>query len=137
MIYGKVVYDNNKMFISSLGLKSLVLNTLHHQSALYSKSFFNNFKYDQKYKVIADYELTLRVFTGKYSCLKIDELIAMCSSGGISSTSNDIVNYIDAYKIRASYVNNVINIILLIIGVANSVYKNKMQCKCINIKTIL
>ncbi|MDM3862941.1 MAG: glycosyltransferase family 2 protein, partial [Aphanizomenon gracile PMC644.10] len=54
IIFGDVLYMNSYYFKSQLNYKILLRNTLHHQSCFYSKYLFNDFRYQDIYKICAD-----------------------------------------------------------------------------------
>jgi len=86
IVYGNVVYDNGKSFKSVFGFKTLLNNTIHHQSAFYNKKLFTTFRYDLNYRLISDYELNLLIFinNGQKDSLLIPEIISRCTDGGQS-----------------------------------------------------
>lgn len=71
---------------SYLGLKTLLINTLHHQGCFYHKSLFTNFRFSTELSAIADYELTLRCFILKARIIRIPSILAICSPYGISNS---------------------------------------------------
>lgn len=92
-INGKIIYTDGNIVKSVFGIKMLLHNTLHHQGTFYNKRLFENFKYDLTFKIIADYELNLKLYLTKNNnhCI-INNLIANCRNDGISHTqlSNSI-----------------------------------------------
>ena len=59
-----------------------------HPSLYLKRSVLLNIKFDEKYKVIADYNLVLTLINENYSYVYIDKILANYRIGGISSTSN-------------------------------------------------
>lgn len=102
VVYGNVMFDTGHIMRSKIGLRCLFENRLHHQSAFYHCSLFAEFRYNQKFRICADYELTLRIYLQKQPSLYVPFTIAIFASGGISSklTSDDI------NSIRGIYLNN-------------------------------
>lgn len=84
LIAGKIVYDTQQEVTSSIGLKTLFHNTVHHQSAFYSKNLFTVWRYDLSFDLIADYELNLLLYLTQSQTTMVNELIAFCQEGGIS-----------------------------------------------------
>jgi glycosyltransferase involved in cell wall biosynthesis len=87
-ISGNVVYNTGRKFLSKFSFKMLLNNTVHHQSIFYHRSLFSNFRYDTAFKLIADYELNIRLYrnrkTLKYKF--IDRTISICYASGASRT---------------------------------------------------
>jgi len=88
VVFGQVLFDNNYKMSSYLGKRTMLQNTLHHQSAFYNSRVFFNFRYDSSLKILADYELNLQLFVKKSPTLYISKVIAICSTGGASSEFN-------------------------------------------------
>lgn len=85
-IYGNVVYNTGRNFLSGFGPKMLLNNTIHHQSIFYHRSLFKDFRYDTRFKLIADYELNLRLYQARrlLKYVLIDTTICICNEGGAS-----------------------------------------------------
>lgn len=57
----------------------------HHQAILYSRAALGDLRYDLKYKIAADYDLTLKFFCEKpRRCEYIDRSLCIFEGGGIS-----------------------------------------------------
>lgn len=72
------IYENT--FSSGLFWK----NTLHHQGILYHKRIFDTYTFNTKYKILADYELNLRLFLANSKAYHSQLFIAKSFAGGIS-----------------------------------------------------
>lgn len=59
-------------------------NTLHHQGILYHKRIFDTYTFNAKYKILADYELNLRLFLTNTKVYYCQLFIAKSFAGGIS-----------------------------------------------------
>ena len=59
-------------------------NTLHHQGILYHKRIFDTYTFNTKYKILADYELNLRLFLTNTKAYHSQLFIAKSFAGGIS-----------------------------------------------------
>jgi glycosyltransferase involved in cell wall biosynthesis len=59
-------------------------NTLHHQGILYHKRVFDTYQFNTKYKILADYELNLRLFLADTKAYHSQLFIAKSFAGGIS-----------------------------------------------------
>lgn len=115
LLIGKVKYENGNIFDSKFSIKTLLHNTIHHQGTFYSNSLFSNFRYDRKYKIVADYELNLQLFI-KLKNLKYiqsKEIISICRDGGISRNSENIV-FKETNLIRLKTLGRVSHILKLI-----------------------
>ena len=56
----------------------------HHQAMLYSANTIKNLRYNERYKIAADYDLTWRVLKNSKDILYIPLLICIFEAGGIS-----------------------------------------------------
>jgi glycosyltransferase involved in cell wall biosynthesis len=111
LIFGKVIFTNNRIVKSFLNNRTILQNTLHHQSALYNKKLFVNFRYDTSFSILSDYELNLILFTNKCNYKEVDLLISRCSENGASS--NVEISIFETNRIRKKYINNeFVNILL-------------------------
>jgi len=72
------------LHISEFGKMLYWKNSLHQQSAFYHQSLFNDFRFDEKLKVLADYDFHLALLQQKISFKKLDEVIAHCEASGLS-----------------------------------------------------
>ena len=127
VVYGNVKFDNGHIMRSHIGLRCLFENRLHHQSAFYHRSLFNDFRYNQRFRICADYELTLRIYLQKQPALYIPYEIAFFASGGASDelTSEDINNIRGMY-IKYPLMNTIIS---LMINTYYFYFKTKLKVK--------
>ncbi|MFY7712265.1 glycosyltransferase family 2 protein [Tenacibaculum sp. MEBiC07804] len=88
LLIGNVQYSNEIKFISSFTSKLWFKNTVHHQSVFYKRELFDNVRYDENYKVLADYHLNLQLFKQGIAYKKIDSIVAVCGGEGISKNYN-------------------------------------------------
>ncbi|GAB2597602.1 glycosyltransferase family 2 protein [Spirosoma areae] len=89
IVFGDVSFDSKSRMQSSLGPRTILQNTLHHQSAFYHRSNFTNFRYDYSLSIAADYELNLIIYLARKPVLHIPHIIADCATGGASSRLTD------------------------------------------------
>jgi putative colanic acid biosynthesis glycosyltransferase len=99
LLFGNIKYDKGRIFVSSFTKKILLKNTIHHQGAFYNKDLFTEFTYNIKFSVYADYELNLLLFLSKSKTYRINKIIALCSSSGLSDTPV-LVSYLQEIKLR-------------------------------------
>lgn len=85
IVFGDILFDNGYQMRSFLGPRTILQNTIHHQSAFYNISLFTNFRYDISLKIVSEYDLHLRLYTEKAPTKYIPFLIADCATGGASS----------------------------------------------------
>lgn len=102
LIAGKIVYDTQQQVTSSIGFKTLLHNTVHHQSAFYNKNLFTTWRYDLSFKLISDYELNLLLYLSQAQTTMLNELIAFCQEGGMSRKHLKIA-YHETNAIRKKY----------------------------------
>jgi glycosyltransferase involved in cell wall biosynthesis len=86
LVFGTICYDDGRLVKSRLGVRTLLHNTVHHQGAFYHSSLFSEWRYDSTFKIVADYELNLRVYLQGWPYLMVDEKIAVCGAEGLSLT---------------------------------------------------
>ncbi|OJW78848.1 glycosyltransferase family 2 protein [Spirosoma sp. 48-14] len=107
LVFGNIKYSNGKVFKSSISLKTILQNTLHHQSAFYRRNLFNDFKFNTGFKILSDYELNLLIYLKKLPYLNKNILIAECMVGGSSFNTN--LSLKETNQIRKLHVNKFLN----------------------------
>lgn len=115
MVCGDVIFDNGHLIKSFLGCRTLLQNTVHHQSAFYRKLLFDQFRYDTSLKAIADYEMNIRLLIHELPFQYVPILIATCQSDGISSSlalSLKETNYVRKKYIRSNIYNKILSFML-------------------------
>ncbi|MBD2699636.1 glycosyltransferase [Spirosoma sp. BT702] len=113
VVYGNVMLDGGRIMRSHIGLRCLFENRLHHQSAFYHRRLFTDFRYEQKFNICADYELTLRIYLQKQPFLYVPYTIAVFASGGNSNdlTSKDI-NEIRGIYLQKPWLNSILSFMI-------------------------
>lgn len=106
ILLGNVIYRNNNLINSSFNNLLKLRNTVHHQAAFYKKKIFLDFKYNPNFKVSADYELNLKLFLEGAVCLKVNQIIAICSPDGISGACS-WSGYSEEINIRSKYLSSI------------------------------
>lgn len=84
LVFGKVRYPDGRIVKSRLGPRTLLHNTVHHQGAFYHSRLFDGWRYNGNYKIVADYELNLRLYLMRQAYARIEVEIAICGDAGIS-----------------------------------------------------
>lgn len=111
VVFGDVLFENGHRMKSYLGTRTILQNTLHHQSAFYHRSNFHSFRYDTSLQIIADYELNLIIYTKKLSVLYVPEVIAKCYAGGTSSQLGKSLQ--ETNTVRKRYIKSNVKSIIL------------------------
>lgn len=90
IIFGNVVNENvghalvPKVFVSHFDQSLLWRNTLHQQSVLYRRTLFTKCMFNEKYRVLADYDFHLKLLKSNIrSCYQPLE-VAYCEASGLS-----------------------------------------------------
>ena len=104
LIYTNVMIGR-RVFIPHYSNRLLLKNTIHHQGALYNKSVFKTFKYNEKCKISADYELNLQLFLNKRKVKYLNTCLSICGEDGLSGLS-DISGYEEEISIRNEYIKS-------------------------------
>ena len=108
-----------RIFRSSLGLKTLITNTVHHQGAVYAASEFADFSFDVSVPVVADYEHSLRLFLQRSRARTSELLISRCGDEGVSRRTSERMLYADMHRLRTKYLPRGLSKLLMLIGSAN------------------
>jgi glycosyltransferase involved in cell wall biosynthesis len=111
LVFGNIMYNDGKIVKSRFNIITLLHNTVHHQSALYNASLFRNWRYDSKLRLIADYELNLRIYLEKLKYRHIDNIISICDQRG-QSRNNLRLAFTETNIVRNKYIRGGLGIIL-------------------------
>ena len=106
IIFGNIKYIDNTIFKSKFTKKILINNCLHHQSAIYNKSCFNNNSFNTNYPTLADYDFNLQLFFEKRKTLYLDAEFAICGKDGISKQKGWL-HYKEEFLIKKERLNAV------------------------------
>lgn len=113
VVYGDVKFNSGHLMHSHLDIRCILDNTLHHQSAFYHRRLFDGFRYNQKFSVYADYELTLRMYVQKQPALYVPYIISIFMIGGKShELVSTEINAIRSIYLRNSLLNTLLSFIL-------------------------
>jgi len=96
-------YKSNdiKFFQKSDINKIFKTNSLSHQAMYYSKKIFEKYKFDNKYSVAADYDLSIKLSKDYYKFFYIDKVLSNNLMGGYSS--NLLISFKDFFQIQKKY----------------------------------
>ena len=87
--YGNVIFkESNKKYDGIFNTKKLIEKNICHQTIFYSKKILINNLYNIQYKLLADYELNIRLWK-KFIFKYIDISFAIYSNDGISTRIKD------------------------------------------------
>ncbi len=73
-----------KRYHNALSRKLYWKNTIHQQGVFYRRDLFNTFRFNESYKVLADYDLHLMLLEVETMVYTSPHVIAHCSAGGLS-----------------------------------------------------
>lgn len=119
LICGKSTYRDGRICNPRLDWHILIFNTVHHQAVFYNKRLFSTFRYRTDIPVVADYELNLYAYLHRLPVLFLGRQISINGIFGVSHTSNNFMNCLDAYRIRKPYVRAASNIFFLIFAITD------------------
>ena len=84
LIYGNIIYKNNKVFKGEYSNALFVKNSIHHQGVFYHKRCFYARNFNANYPVLSDYDFNLELFLKKKKALYFNFDFAICGPYGIS-----------------------------------------------------
>ena len=134
MIIGKIKYafskadtqfikKNNGVFTSSWSKTIWFKNTLHHQSLFYKSTLFNQGTFDTSYAILADYHFNLQLFKSDIKTASIDEVIAVCATGGHSKNYSWKL-YREEIRLKSAHSSKVLSPFFFIIALTKYILKN-------------
>lgn len=104
MVFGDVLFDNGHRYRSFLGPRTILQNTVHHQSVFYNSSLFATFRYDHTLTVVSEYDIHLRLYLQKAATYYISIILADCATGGASSELPRSLK--ETNRVRSRYIKN-------------------------------
>ncbi|WP_426584515.1 glycosyltransferase [Mucilaginibacter sp. R-33] len=105
LVYGNVTGATSKTKYADDTINKVLSRGIHHQGIFYNPGIFNyTGKYNIKFKVAADYHLTLKVFCNPaFKTKYIDLDIARFGETGLSSSTYDYRFFSYHYKFLSTY----------------------------------
>ncbi len=99
-VYGNVKrIPSNNVYAGEFTYEKLLNQNIAHQSVFQKKKLFKEIgKYDEKYKIAADYAFNIRAFEKLYSHVYLPIIIAEYDENGLSSTNFDDIFFYDIKK---------------------------------------
>ena len=122
LLLGSIEYSNKSTFISSFSFKLWFKNTVHHQSVFYKRELFDNLRYNERFKILADYHLNLQLFKQKVPCNKIEKVIATCGENGVSKNYNWNL-YKEEILLKTSLTSVFLMPIFYILGISKYIFR--------------
>lgn len=109
IVYGNVIGESSGVVYADDTINKVLSRGIHHQSVFYKSSVFNyTGKYDLRFRIAADYHLTLKLFCERGIKIRyINTTIAVFGEGGFSSTVFDY--YFFSYHYKFLMEQNAIN----------------------------
>ncbi len=131
IIFGNVKNEDAKnRFVTSLhentfDSRLVYKNTLHQQGVFYHKSIFAQFQFDQSLKVLADYDLHLKLYNEEVKAHKLNFTIANCDAQGLSKTFS-IALYREELRIKRKRLNLLLYLANIPVAIAKYTVKNTL-----------
>ena len=119
LLLGTALDGRGQPFASTLGLKTYLMNTVHHQSAFYRRTLFDSFAYDHRSRVVADYELNVCLQKNGHRYRQLSRLIALCGRDGISNSTSEYRLYRDMHHLRRRHIPGCLSWLAMLAGSAN------------------
>lgn len=83
--YGNVrLLNSGNIYAGKFNKYKLMQQNICHQAIIYPRSLLCKFKYNEKYKLLADYDLNIRLFS-KFKFKYINKCISLYNEDGLSS----------------------------------------------------
>jgi len=103
--YGDVYLpQKNKVYGGSFDWHTLISKNINHQSIFYPREVFDQYEFNQKYSVLADYDLNIRIWGERNFYFQyMPLLIAIHNEQGISNRDKDMEFLIDKSKLIEKY----------------------------------
>lgn len=114
LVYGGVRYTTGRHVRSRVGPRLLLHNTVHHQAAFYAARVFECWRYDPRLRLVADYELNLRLYLARERIVRTDVVVAECEEGGASRT-NLREAFHETNLVRRRHLGKVANVALTVL----------------------
>ena len=99
--YGNVLFKTrNILYDGKFSALKLATRNISHQSIFYPREIFDNYSFDTKYKIFADYELNLKLYGNSYfSFAHMPITVALFNDEG-SSGSNVLDSYFERDRLE-------------------------------------
>jgi len=114
LIFGNIMYHDGRIVKSRFNLFTLLHNTVHHQGAFYNAALFRDWKYDSGLKLIADYELNLRIYLKSMKYRHIDKVISLCNESGQSRVNLKLA-FTETNSVRNKFIRGALGQLLSVL----------------------
>ncbi len=111
VVYGDIRFTNGELFRSIASRRLLVGNYLHHQGAFYAARAFDGWRFDTSLRIVADYELNLRLYRAGERFERAELVVAVCGDSGASS-HNLWNGLLEMNRVRRRYVGALTSAVL-------------------------
>ena len=124
VVFGNVIYSDTfkKIFQSKWASWLWFSNRMHHQSMFYNKDVFKDHTFSEGYKILSDYELTLKLYKEKIAVKKIELSITNCGSNGVSKNYNWSL-YKEEIEIKTKLTSGYLKPIFFLLGLLKFLVK--------------
>lgn len=103
VLVGEATYDDGRIYSFTTTDHAICRNFVHHQAAFYRRALFvHEGGFDGTLRVMADYDLNLRLLQRSVSFASLAFRIASCGSGGLSD-SGAWLGYREEISVRHRY----------------------------------
>lgn len=83
------VYIGPRLFVSKLGFKLKLGNTVHHQALMIKKRIHVEPPFSLEYRIYSDFDFNQRLYKRGIKFYKIKGFVSYASDGGVSAVRND------------------------------------------------
>lgn len=117
-----ILKRNSGVFKSSWNNNIWLKNIVHHQSVFYNRRVFTERNYSLEYSILSDYYINLILFQLKSKVLKINSIIAICGTKGVSKKYNWNL-YSEEIKIKTELTSSYLKPIFFLLGLLKFITK--------------
>lgn len=89
VVYGKVIWNENRVFKSKTGFILKLGNTLHHQSLLVKKTLHPVSPFDTRYSLYADFDFNQRLYKRNIKFLYDDAFLSYALPDGVTANLDE------------------------------------------------
>jgi glycosyltransferase involved in cell wall biosynthesis len=129
VVYGDIRYPDGHLFRSGAGRRLLLSNTIHHQGAFYAARVFDGWRFDTSLRIVADYDLNLRLYRRGERFVRTDVVVAECGDAGASNVRVG-ESFREMNRVRRRHVGWVANAALTVVlaaGFAHHLLLRRIQ----------
>lgn len=125
VFYGDVLRPvRNDLYCGKYNKYKLAVKNISHQALFYPRCIYSQYKYDQTYKVFADYYLNIMLFT-KYKFIYLNMCVSYFNDDN-NSTSGNIVD-VNFERIRRKHILSHLGLLPLIYSEVYHFFRNLIK----------